>query len=186
MIKGMARSSFANVRLRNLMIAGEEGSATLHQPGGQRMSLFEAAMKYAAESVPIIVFAGNEYGNGCSCDRAAKEPKRLGVRAVIARSFERIHRVAISNQWLAALDERGVTFRLTALDAQEFMRRFLLHALPPSTHRIREYGMLDNTARRANIARASISCVTCPRPARSSTTLVPLFTVPSSGSTAVH
>lgn len=88
----MVRSSFANVRLRNLMVAGEEGSITLHQPDGQRMSIFEAATKYAAESVPMIVFAGNEYGNGSSRDWAAKGPSLLGVRAVIARSFERIHR----------------------------------------------------------------------------------------------
>ena len=105
---------------------------------------------------------------------------------MIARSFARIHRVAISNQWLAALDERGVTFRLTALDAREFMRRFLLHVLHPGTHRIRHYGLLDNTVRRANITRVSIYCISCPAPPRSSTTLVALFAMPSSASTAVH
>ncbi|WP_158900147.1 aconitate hydratase AcnA [Burkholderia sp. L27(2015)] len=88
----MVRSSFAHVRLRNQMVAGAEGSLTLHQPDGQRMSIFEAATKYTAENVPMIVFAGEEYGNGSSRDWAAKGPKLLGVRAVIARSFERIHR----------------------------------------------------------------------------------------------
>ena len=88
----MVRSSFANVRLRNQMVAGEEGSLTLHQPDGQRMSIFEAATRYVSEGVPMIVFAGDEYGNGSSRDWAAKGPKLLGVRAVIARSFERIHR----------------------------------------------------------------------------------------------
>jgi aconitate hydratase len=88
----MVRSTFASVRIRNLMLAGEEGSITLHQPDGQRLSIFEAATKYGDEGVPMIVFAGEEYGNGSSRDWAAKGPKLLGVRAVIARSFERIHR----------------------------------------------------------------------------------------------
>jgi aconitate hydratase len=90
--KVMIRSTFASVRVRNRMVAGEEGSITLHQPDGQRMSIFEAATRYAAEGVPMIVFAGEEYGNGSSRDWAAKGPKLLGIRAVIARSFERIHR----------------------------------------------------------------------------------------------
>ena len=88
----MVRSSFANVSVRNLMAGGEVGSVTLHQPSGERMSVFEAATRYAAEGVPMLVFAGEEYGNGSSRDWAAKGPKLLGVRAVIARSFERIHR----------------------------------------------------------------------------------------------
>jgi aconitate hydratase len=88
----MVRSSFANVRLRNRMVGNEEGSITLHQPDGERMSIFEAATRYACENVPMIVFAGEEYGNGSSRDWAAKGPRLLGVRAVIACSFERIHR----------------------------------------------------------------------------------------------
>jgi aconitate hydratase len=88
----LVRSTFANVRIRNLMAAGEVGSITLHQPDGQRLSIFAAATKYAEEGVPMVVFAGEEYGNGSSRDWAAKGPKLLGVRAVIAQSFERIHR----------------------------------------------------------------------------------------------
>lgn len=88
----MVRSSFANVRLRNMMVDGEEGSVTRHQPDGRRMSIFEAATRYNSDGVPMIVFAGEEYGNGSSRDWAAKGPRLLGVRAVIARSFERIHR----------------------------------------------------------------------------------------------
>ncbi|WP_233236999.1 aconitate hydratase AcnA [Bordetella sp. LUAb4] len=87
----MVRSTFANVRVRNLMVP-EVGSTTLHQPDGTPMSIFAAATKYAAQGVPMIVFAGEEYGNGSSRDWAAKGPRLLGIRAVIARSFERIHR----------------------------------------------------------------------------------------------
>jgi aconitate hydratase len=90
--KVMVRSSFAHLRIRNLMAGGEQGSITLHQPGGERMSIFAAATRYAADGVPMLVFAGEEYGNGSSRDWAAKGPRLLGVRAVIARSFERIHR----------------------------------------------------------------------------------------------
>ncbi|OWT80322.1 MULTISPECIES: aconitate hydratase AcnA [unclassified Achromobacter] len=87
----MVRSTFANVRVRNLMVP-EIGSKTLHQPDGTPMSIFAAATKYAEQGVPMIVFAGEEYGNGSSRDWAAKGPRLLGIRAVIARSFERIHR----------------------------------------------------------------------------------------------
>jgi aconitate hydratase len=113
----MVRSSFASVRLRNLMIAGEEGSVTLYQPDGRRMSVFEAATKYAAEGVPMIVFAGDEYGNGSSRDWAAKGPRLLGVRAVIARSFERIHRSNLVGMGILPLEflegDSTQTLRLT-------------------------------------------------------------------------
>ncbi|MES2185872.1 MAG: aconitate hydratase AcnA [Pseudomonadota bacterium] len=88
----MVRSTFANVRIKNHMAGGEEGSVTPHQPEGHRMSIFEAATRYAAQGVPMLVFAGEEYGNGSSRDWAAKGPRLLGIRAVVARSFERIHR----------------------------------------------------------------------------------------------
>jgi len=90
--KVMVRSTFAHLRIRNLMAGGEQGSITLHQPSGERMSIFAAATRYAADGVPMLVFAGEEYGNGSSRDWAAKGPRLLGVRSVIARSFERIHR----------------------------------------------------------------------------------------------
>jgi len=88
----MMRGTFANVRLRNLLAPGTEGGVTLHMPGGDAMSIYDAAMKYADEQVPSIVLAGKEYGSGSSRDWAAKGPRLLGVRAVIAQSYERIHR----------------------------------------------------------------------------------------------
>ena len=88
----MARGTFANVRLRNLLLPGEEGPVTVHLPSGTRMPIYDAAARYAAEGVPLIVLAGREYGSGSSRDWAAKGPRLLGVRAVLAESFERIHR----------------------------------------------------------------------------------------------
>ncbi|MFP4244687.1 MAG: aconitate hydratase AcnA [Ectothiorhodospira sp.] len=88
----MMRGTFANVRLRNRMAPGTEGGWTTHLPGGEGMSVFDAAMRYQQEGVPLIVLAGKEYGTGSSRDWAAKGTRLLGVRAVIAESFERIHR----------------------------------------------------------------------------------------------
>jgi aconitate hydratase len=88
----MVRGTFANVRLRNLLAPGTEGGVTRHLPDGQQMSIFDAAMKYEQEHVPLLVLAGKEYGSGSSRDWAAKGPRLLGVRAVIAESYERIHR----------------------------------------------------------------------------------------------
>jgi aconitate hydratase len=88
----MVRGTFANTRLRNLLAPGTEGGVTRHLPGGQVMSIYEAATRYAQERVPLIVLAGKEYGSGSSRDWAAKGTSLLGVRAVIAESFERIHR----------------------------------------------------------------------------------------------
>src|ERR1700691_1348624 len=88
----MMRGTFANIRLRNLLAPGTEGGWTMHQPGGGKMSIYDAAMKYRDEHVPLIIFAGKEYGSGSSRDWAAKGTILLGVRAVLAESFERIHR----------------------------------------------------------------------------------------------
>ena len=88
----MLRGTFANVRLRNLLAPGTEGGVTVHLPDGEQMSIYDAAMEYAQEQVPLIVLAGTEYGSGSSRDWAAKGTALLGVRAVIARSYERIHR----------------------------------------------------------------------------------------------
>jgi aconitate hydratase len=88
----MMRGTFANIRLRNLLAPGTEGGVTLHLPDGEPMSIFDAAMKYRDENVPLIVIAGKEYGSGSSRDWAAKGPRLLGIRAVIAESYERIHR----------------------------------------------------------------------------------------------
>ncbi len=88
----MVRGTFANVRLRNLIVPGSEGTWTAHLPSGEETTIFEASERYLAESVPTIVLAGKEYGSGSSRDWAAKGPLLLGVRAVIAESYERIHR----------------------------------------------------------------------------------------------
>jgi aconitate hydratase len=88
----MVRGTFANVRLRNQLVPGVEGGYTLHIPSGEQMSIYDAAMKYRAEEIPLVILAGKEYGSGSSRDWAAKGPFLLGVRAVIAESFERIHR----------------------------------------------------------------------------------------------
>jgi aconitate hydratase len=88
----MVRGTFANVRLRNALVARKEGSWTVHLPDGEEMTIFAASERYLAERTPLIVLAGKEYGSGSSRDWAAKGPRLLGVRAVIAESFERIHR----------------------------------------------------------------------------------------------
>ena len=88
----MVRGTFANIRLRNQLVPGVEGGFTRHLPGGEQLSIFDAAAAYAAEAVPLLVIAGGEYGSGSSRDWAAKGTKLLGVKAVLATSFERIHR----------------------------------------------------------------------------------------------
>ena len=88
----MVRGAFANVRIKNLMVPGVEGGVTLHQPSGEQMGIYDAAARYREQSVPLVVFAGEEYGTGSSRDWAAKGPQLLGIRFVVARGFERIHR----------------------------------------------------------------------------------------------
>ena len=88
----MMRGTFGNVRIKNQMVAGTEGGVTVHHPSGDEMSIFDAAMRYKTEEVPLVVFAGKEYGTGSSRDWAAKGTLLLGIRAVIVGSFERIHR----------------------------------------------------------------------------------------------
>jgi len=88
----MVRGTFANIRLKNLMLPGVEGGVTVHLPSGERMDVYDAALRYRAEKTPLVVIAGKEYGSGSSRDWAAKGTLLLGVRAVIAESYERIHR----------------------------------------------------------------------------------------------
>ncbi|HEY3779110.1 MAG TPA: aconitate hydratase AcnA [Rhizomicrobium sp.] len=103
----MVRGTFANVRIRNEMLDGREGGYTIHysnkHPSGEEMSIFDAAMRYQADGVPLVVVAGKEYGTGSSRDWAAKGPRLLGVRAVIAESFERIHRSNLIGMGIAPL-----------------------------------------------------------------------------------
>lgn len=88
----MMRGTFANIRIRNKMVPGVEGGYTRYIPSGEVMTIYQAAMKYKEQDTPLVVIAGNEYGTGSSRDWAAKGTALLGVRAVIAESFERIHR----------------------------------------------------------------------------------------------
>jgi aconitate hydratase len=88
----LVRGTFANVRLRNLLVPGSEGTWTIHVPSGEEMSIYDASQRYLAEGTPLVVLAGKEYGSGSSRDWAAKGPNLLGVKAVIAESYERIHR----------------------------------------------------------------------------------------------
>src|SRR6185503_9560873 len=88
----MVRGTFANVRIKNLMVPGVEGGVTIYQPGAERMSIYDASIKYQEDGVPLVVIAGQEYGTGSSRDWAAKGTRLLGVKAVVAQSFERIHR----------------------------------------------------------------------------------------------
>ncbi|MBA2335503.1 MAG: aconitate hydratase [Acidobacteriota bacterium] len=90
--KVMLRGTFANVRIKNLMVAPVEGGVTCHQPDGEEMSIYDAAMRYKEEKTPLVIFAGQEYGTGSSRDWAAKGTRLMGVKAVIVQSFERIHR----------------------------------------------------------------------------------------------
>ena len=101
------RGTFANIRIRNEMLGGEEGGNTLHQPSGDKLSIYDAAMRYQAEGVPLVVIAGKEYGTGSSRDWAAKGTNLLGVKAVIAESFERIHRSNLIGMGVLALQFVG-------------------------------------------------------------------------------
>lgn len=103
----MMRGTFANIRIKNEMLGGEEGGNTLHQPSGERLSIYDAAMRYKAEGVPLVVIAGKEYGTGSSRDWAAKGTNLLGVKAVIAESFERIHRSNLIGMGVLALQFVG-------------------------------------------------------------------------------
>jgi aconitate hydratase len=88
----MVRGTFANIRLKNLLVPGKEGNLTVYLPTGEEMSIYDASYLYQRENIPLIAIAGKEYGTGSSRDWAAKGPMLLGIRAVIAESFERIHR----------------------------------------------------------------------------------------------
>jgi aconitate hydratase len=116
----MERGTFANIRIRNEMMGGKEGGNTIHYPSGDAMPIFDAAQRYKTEGVPAVVVGGKEYGTGSSRDWAAKGPKLLGVRAVIAESFERIHRSNLVGMGVAPLVfEAGKTRKDYALTGEE-------------------------------------------------------------------
>ena len=116
----MTRGTFANVRIKNLMVPGTEGGITIHHPGGQQMSIFDAATKYQADGVPLVILAGHEYGTGSSRDWAAKGTRLLGVKAVVAASFERIHRSNLVGMGVLPLQfAEGTSAQTLGLDGSE-------------------------------------------------------------------
>jgi aconitate hydratase len=116
----MMRGTFANIRLRNEMVPQREGGYTRHFPGGEELSIYDAAMRYQQEGMPLVIFAGKEYGSGSSRDWAAKGPLLLGVAAVIAESFERIHRSNLIGMGILPLQFMEGDTRLSlALDGSE-------------------------------------------------------------------
>jgi aconitate hydratase len=116
----MMRGTFANIRLKNQMVPGIEGGYTIHYPSGERMTIYDAAMRYKSEKMPLVVFAGKEYGTGSSRDWAAKGTILLGIRAVIAQSFERIHRSNLVGMGVVPLVfEEGMSWQALGLKGDE-------------------------------------------------------------------
>ncbi|MEG6507907.1 aconitate hydratase AcnA [Methyloligella sp. 2.7D] len=118
----MMRGTFANIRIKNQMVPGVEGGVTVHHPSGEQMAIYDAAMRYAEDKVPLVVFAGKEYGTGSSRDWAAKGTTLLGVRAVITESFERIHRSNLIGMGvLPLMFENGVDWKSLGLTGAEMV-----------------------------------------------------------------
>jgi aconitate hydratase len=118
----MMRGTFANIRLRNQLVPGVEGGFTVHLPDGEQQTIYDASIQYQQEGVPLVIFAGKEYGSGSSRDWAAKGTKLLGVRAVIAESFERIHRSNLVNMGVLPLQfKAGVSATTLGLSGRELV-----------------------------------------------------------------
>ena len=116
----MTRGTFANVRIKNLMAPGTEGGVTIHQPSGEQLAIYDAAMRYQKDNTPLVIFAGQEYGTGSSRDWAAKGTCLLGVKAVVAQSFERIHRSNLVGMGVLPLQfPEGMSAQSLALDGSE-------------------------------------------------------------------
>jgi aconitate hydratase len=140
----MTRGTFANVRIKNLMVPGTEGGVAKHYPDGAQMPIYDAAMKYQAEGVPLVIFAGLEYGTGSSRDWAAKGTRLLGVRAVVAASFERIHRSNLVGMGVLPLQfAEGVNAATLNLDGSETYSFSSLDDLTPGK-------TVEMTIKRAN------------------------------------
>jgi aconitate hydratase len=128
----MMRGTFGNVRIKNQMVAGTEGGVTIHYPSGDEISMFEAAMRYKTEGVPLVVFAGKEYGTGSSRDWAAKGTLLLGIRAVIVESFERIHRSNLVGMGVLPLEfEDGQSWQGLGITGSEKVTIEGLDAIEP-------------------------------------------------------
>ena len=116
----MMRGTFANIRIRNELTPGVEGGVTRHMPSGEEMPIYDAAMRYIADGVPLVVVAGKEYGTGSSRDWAAKGTRLLGVKAVIVESYERIHRSNLVGMGVLPLEfPSGTTRKTLGIDGSE-------------------------------------------------------------------
>jgi aconitate hydratase len=146
----MMRGTFANIRIKNQMVPGVEGGVTTHYPSKQRMPIYDAAMKYKADGVPLVVFAGKEYGSGSSRDWAAKGSLLLGIRAVIAQSFERIHRSNLVGMGVMPLVfEEGTSWQSLGLKGDEQVTIRGLHGeLRPRQRLIAEIVLGNGTLKR--------------------------------------
>jgi aconitate hydratase len=152
----MMRGTFANIRLRNQLAPGTEGGWTTHQPSGEKMSIYDAAMKYRSEGVPLLVIAGKEYGSGSSRDWAAKGTILLGVRVVLAESFERIHRSNLVGMGVLPLEftpgENFKSLGLTGLEIFDF--EGLSKTFEPRKHiRVTAHGANGNIMNFTAVAR---------------------------------
>jgi aconitate hydratase len=146
----MMRGTFANIRIKNQMVPGVEGGVTIHHPSREQLSIYDAAMSYKSEKVPLVVFAGKEYGTGSSRDWAAKGTMLLGVRAVIAQSFERIHRSNLIGMGIVPLVfEEGTSWQTLGLKGDEIVTiRGLVNELKPRQRLIAEIVAADGTLKR--------------------------------------
>ena len=147
----MMRGTFANIRLKNQMVPGVEGGFTVHYPSKQRMTMYDAAMKYKEEKVPLVIFAGKEYGTGSSRDWAAKGSVLLGIRAVVAQSFERIHRSNLIGMGVMplAFEEEDTSWQSLGMKGDEQVTIRGLHGeLKPRQRLIADIVMGDGTLKR--------------------------------------
>ncbi len=146
----MMRGTFANIRIKNQMVPGVEGGVTIHYPSKQKMTMYDAAMKYKADNVPLVIFAGKEYGTGSSRDWAAKGTVLLGVRAVITQSFERIHRSNLIGMGVMPLVfEEGTSWQSLGLKGDEQVTIRGLHGdLKPRQRLIAEIVAGNGTLKR--------------------------------------
>ena len=146
----MMRGTFANIRLKNQMVPGVEGGFTVHYPSKQRMTMYDAAMRYKADHVSLVVFAGKEYGTGSSRDWAAKGSVLLGIRAVITQSFERIHRSNLIGMGVMPLVfEEGTSWQSLGMKGDEQVTIRGLHGeLKPHQRLIAEIVAGNGTLKR--------------------------------------
>jgi aconitate hydratase len=146
----MMRGTFANIRIKNQMVPGVEGGVTVHYPSREQMPIYDAAMRYKSEKVPLVVFAGKEYGTGSSRDWAAKGTALLGIRAVIVQSFERIHRSNLIGMGVIPLCfEEGTSWQSLGLNGSEFVTIRGLHGeLKPHQRLIAEIVAADGALKR--------------------------------------